>query len=130
MHARAFAGILDERIRNNSSELTPVRINIDKKNHVGMKDCINNFLITEFCALFCNCEKLIVKIIKYSYERNRRFTIFSSIEEDNLMRVRMINDGTVGIMNNIFRQKKVAFPVVISNFVCSECYLLYTKFVY
>ena len=111
-------------IKCNSGKLKPMRIKIDKKNHIGIKEYINNFLIPEFCGLFCDCKELIVKIIKYSNERNRRFTIFSSKEEDNVMRIRFINDGTVGILNNIFSERKVIFPVVISNFVCSECYLL------
>lgn len=122
--ARTFVKIIDAGIESNSSKLEPMRIKIDKKNQVGIKEYISNFLIPEFCGLFCDCNELIVKIIKYSDERNCRFTIFSSKEEDNIMRIRFINDGTVGVLNNIFSEKKVMFPVIISNFVCSECYLL------
>lgn len=122
--AKAFVGIINEQIKNNGSKLRSIRVKVDRKNNIGMKEYINSFLIAEFCGSFCNCNEVVVKIIKYSNDRNRRFTIFSSTAEDSIMRVRMINDGTVGILNDIFSQGKVAFPVVISNFAYSKCYLI------
>ena len=90
---------------------------------------IQNPLIPEFCSPFCDTNKLIFKVIKYSNDRSRRFTIFSSDEvkqiSDKRLRVRAINNGTVGILNAVCSQQNpLAFSVIISNFTTGRCTLM------
>lgn len=126
--ARTLYSIIEKEIKPNYAMLKPFQIRISEKKRIGFNEYINDFLIPEFCNAFCDKKEFVLKIIKYSNERSRRFTIFSSDEishqEDKMLRVRLINDGTVGILNNIYSMKKVVFPIVISNFVYGKCFLL------
>lgn len=128
--ARAFAQIIEAELGFEEARL-PRRNNqhINEKTHIGLKEYIVNYLLPEFCSSFCNTDTLICKVIKYSNEGHRRFTVFSSHEfnkaADNQLRIRDINDGTVGILNQVYEQEgQINFPIVISDFTSSRCYLI------
>lgn len=129
--SRTLYSIIEKQIKPNFASLKPNQSKLNEKKRIGFEEYINSFLIPEFCNAFCDKKEFVLKIIKYSNARSRRFTIFSSDEnshqEGRMMRVRLINDGTVGILNNIYSMKKVDFPIVISNFVHGECFLLAEK---
>ncbi len=128
--ARAFVEIVKEEIKVESPRSVAENItHIQKKTLIGLKEYIVKHLLPEFCAPFCDIDKLICKVIKYSNDRNRRFTIFSSHElsepTDNQLRIRAISDGTVGIMNHTYAERGLSiFPVVISNFAQGQCFLV------
>ena len=128
--ARAFVSVITEEIKDETP--LPAIENIQHANTkriLELSQYIQNALIPEFCAPFCDINKLICKVIKYSNDRKRRFTIFSSDEvnqiSDNRLRVRAINNGTVGILNSVFGKKGLPdFPIIISNFTCGRCTLV------
>lgn len=126
--ARTFLNILQSCIKTSDVKLHPPKKKIEKKKRVKIQEYIRDFLIPEFCELFCNSDEVVIKIIKYSQGRERRFTVFSSDEKETekpkRLPVRSINDGTVGILNNVYVEKKKKFPLIISNFVYSQCYLI------
>lgn len=128
--ARAFVEIIKEEIKvETSSSVIENITHIQKKMFIGLREYIVKHLLPEFCTSFCDIDKLICKVIKYSNDRSRRFTILSSHEfngpTDNQLRIRAINDGTVGILNHICAEKEPpVFPVIISNFAYGQCILV------
>ena len=128
--AQAFIQIIRNEIKTDFPEILIEKSQkIVEKKCISLKEYIVKYLIHEFCAQFCDVNKLICKVIKYSNDRNKRFTVFSSHEltknTDNRLRVRAINDGTVGVLNCIYAERgQYLFPAVISNFSSGQCLLI------
>lgn len=134
--ARAFVEIIKSEVKEVHAETSKSAIDdnkyIHRKEIIGLKEYIVKQLIPQFCVPFCDGDKLICKVIKYSNDRSRRFTVFSSHEfngiQDNRLRIRSINDGTVGVLNYICAERGLSiFPVIISNFTCGQCWLISGK---
>lgn len=139
--AREFIKIIHSKINTTSKqcvETTDIQtptISIDdksEKKRLNLSEYISKILVPEYCGKFCDPQKVVFKIIKYSNNRKRRFTVFSSDEnfyEDNLrLKTRTINDGTVGVLNETFNYYDChdlkRFPIIVSNYTNDECYCI------
>lgn len=94
------------------------------KNERLLSEYLKATIIPNFCSILGTAEGVICKIIKYSNNRNRRFTVFSSNSmEQSKMRVRPIDEGTIGVMNELIRTGKLC-PIVITDFTNGICYYM------
>lgn len=123
--ARKFAEIIENEIIEKPKKI-PESKEIKKKELVNLSDYISKNLIYRHCNVFCDPKKIVLKIIKYSKNREKRFTAFSSdenfTEPNHRLKIRLINDGTVGILNRVFNEQKHEFPIIISNFTNGNCF--------
>lgn len=125
--ARKFLEIIEQKIRVIPRSISKTDDFLEKK-RVQLSDYISDNLIDEHCASFCDPKKVDLKIIKYSNNRERRFTLFSSYvdyyDENQKLKTRLINDGIVGILNETFEKESSCFPMILGDFTRGECHCI------
>lgn len=128
--ARAFCNIIRSRIKPIAVTIPEEKPenNINNRESINLSCFIQNELIPKYCDSFCDIEKMVCKIVKYSNDRERRFTIWSSdyftVSDSDVLKYRNIDDGTVGVLNKAVKIDQKDYPIIISNFTTDECLLV------
>lgn len=94
------------------------------KRNKNLSEYLNETILPGFCSLVGTKDTVQCKIIKYSNDRSRRFTVFSSNHTNGgQLKTRQIDAGTVGVMNILVADgyKK---PIVITDFIQGNCYCI------